>query len=141
MTVGAGLLEGTDVVDLISINPDSLAYVDHSGVTYHPQDENGNGNIEYYEINNQGNYIDFDVGRYTRDYNRPAIVFRTIYGAVDFDVYDRGQDRTIVSENSDFHSDVWIVDISDASSELRLTDFDDTQAGFYAHISVLDKVV
>lgn len=141
MSIGAGLLEGVDVVDLVDVSPDSIVYVDHQGLTYTPQNESGSGNVALYEVNNQTDQLDVNLRRYVRDYNEPTLMLNTIFGSTDFDVYDRRQERTLLSEDSGFDTDTWMLEITDASPELRFENFDDTQAAFYPYISIFDKVV
>lgn len=140
MSVSSSLEEGTDVVNMVSISPDSIAYVNHKGAVFHPQDENNNQNISFYEITGTTDEIDFNTRRYTREYNRPILTLHTIFGPTDFDVVDRSQGRTIISEVSGFDTEVWNIDITDSSPELRLTNFGDTTAAFYPFVGVFNRI-
>jgi len=141
MSAGPGLLTGLDVVDLVSISPDSLAYDDHSGPTFHPQNENSNGNIAFYEVTSAGDTIEFNLSRYTGSYDRPAFTVNTIFGTTEYDIYDREQERIAISEKSGYHSNLWVIDMDNTSSKFRLENFSDTQAGFYAYIEIYNEII
>ena len=147
MGFGAGLITGLDTDELVSIRPDDKAYVDHTGAVYHPQDENGNGNVAFYEIQASGDTIDMNLSRYIRPFQDPKLVLHTAFGPTDYAVEDRVTGRTVVDEQSGFDTDVWVFDITSSSAELRITDFDPsgqadgTQAVWYPYVSLFEGVV
>jgi hypothetical protein len=147
MGLGAGLITGLDTDEVVSIRPGDGAYVEHTGAVYHPQDENDTGNVAFYEIQNQGDTIDFDLRRYTRPFDDPKLMLHTAFGPTDYTVEDRVTGNIVVDEQSGFDTDVWILDITSTSSELRITDFDPggqvdgTQAAWYPYVSLFEGVV
>lgn len=146
--IGQGLVAGRPVTRNLAIRPGDKAYVDHTGAVYHPQDENNtDGNIAFYEITAEGDEIDLDLRRYISDATRPHVAFYPLWGATDFDIIERATDETLVSEQSGFDTNVYVVDISGSDGQLRLTNFDTgdgvdgTEAGWYAYLDVYDLVV
>lgn len=117
------------------IRPTDDIYVGHSGPTFNGQDANG---VAIYEINASGDTIDFDLSGKLGDFDTPVVQITTIFGSTDFTVEDRPNNSTITSDVSGFDSDVWYVDISGTSFDLRLTNFNDTQAAFYPFVKVFD---
>ena len=147
MGIGAGLIIGQTVDELVSIRPGDRAYVDHAGAVYHPQDENGNGNVAFYEIQAAGDTIDLNLSRYTEPLDSPKLVLHTALGPTDYAVEDRATGRTVIDEQSGFDTDVWVFDITSTSDELRITDFDTggqvdgTQAAWYPYVGLFEGVV
>ena len=113
---------------LVPIRPGDPAYVNNDGSIFHPQDENNNLNVAYYEIQAEADTIDFDVADNAQGLSEPVLVLYSTWGTVDFTLLDRNSGDPIVSELSGFDTDVWIVNLSGTSGRLRLTDFD-TDAG------------
>jgi len=143
MGIGAGLIEGTAVDASVGTRPDDEAYDGHSGATYHPQDEGGTGNVGFYEINNTSDEINFALGPALRGISDPVLVFYTAFGTTDFDIINRNTNATLVSEQSGFDTDVWLVDAPPTTDQLRITQFDTgtvngTQAGWYPFVGVFD---
>lgn len=109
---------------LVPIRPDDPAHEADEGVTFHPQDEDDNLNVAYYEINDEGDRIDFNVNEYAQGLDVPILVLYSVWGATDFTLIDRATGDPIVSELSGYDTDVWMIDLSGTSGQLRLTDFD-----------------
>lgn len=127
---------------LIGIRPTDDAYDANNGAVFHPQDENDGGNVAYYEIQNTTDEIQFDVREDTAGLSNPILILNSIFGPTDFSLVDRNTGEPIVAEQSGFDSDVWTIDISEASGRFSITNFntgngvDGTQAGWYAYITV-----
>lgn len=138
MSIGQTVIEGQLIKQLVRIAPNDIPYVASSGVTYHPQDEGDSGDVAYYEINNQGDTIDFDLDAYTEGFDSLAIKIQTVWGSTDFDLLQRDSDSTIISDDSGYHSDVWFAFIGGLKPHLRLTNFDDTQAAIYPYVWVFN---
>lgn len=132
------LVEGVDET-MIDISPTASAYDAHSGATFNAQDAD---NVAFYEINNEGDTVDFTLEQ-VPDMGNPTLIINTVFGPTGFEVQDRGDaNATVVSEESGYDSDVWVVDLSDAATgELRLTNFTDPTAGFYAYVTLTDRQV
>lgn len=132
---------------LLGIAPGDGAYVDHTGAVFHPQDENGNGNIAFYEIQNTGDVIEIDIANQISGLATPTVTFYTQWGATDFDIVDRVDGSVIVSEQSGFDNDLWFVDVTGTSGTLQITQFDTnagvdgTEAAWLAYIGVGDAQV
>jgi len=128
---------------LIGIRPQDEAYYGSDGVVYHPQDENNTGNIPFYEITDTADSIEFDLTGHLGGLDTPIAVLHTAFGTTDFDLRDRETDDAIISEQSGFDQDTWIVDLSGTSGRYELTQFDTTngvdgtQAGWQAYITLL----
>lgn len=137
---GPGLLGGRVVDHLVGIRPDDIAYVTHAGAVFHAQGAD-NGNMAFYEIGAAGDTIDFDLGEVAGDMDEPRIVITTAWGSTDFDLIDRDDSETVIDESSGFDTDVWLPSIQVTSPNLRLTDFQDTQAAFLPYIGVYDALV
>lgn len=120
---------------LVGIRPTDDAYVAHTGATFTAQSESG---VALYDIGATGDTIDFDLNAVAEPFDDPAIAITTAFGTTAYTVEDRSDSSVVVSEASGFDTDVWIVDVSASSLELRLTDFDDTQAGFYPYLRVFE---
>jgi len=124
---------------LIGLRPGDEAYDDHTGMVYHSQNENGNGNVAFYEVQNTGDELLFDLRGMVDGLDEPVLQLNTIFGATDYNLEDRGTGNVIIAEQSGFDSDVWRIDISDTSLRFRLTQFDTgngvdgTQAGWLAY--------
>lgn len=145
MSIGTGLNTGTDTDVLSGLRPGDRDYVDHTGMTFHPQNENNtDGNIPFYEINNQSDQLDFTMEKFIVRFDRPIMVLHPIFGETDFQLVERSTGGTVVDEVSGFGSNVWVFDISATDGKLRLTDFDPsgavdgTQAGWLAYARVFD---
>jgi len=142
--LGPGLAVGVETDNFIGFRPGDTAYVDHTGAVFNPQNDGGAGNIAYYEIQNTSDTIDIDVARVTRLYDNPTLVFNTVFGPTDFAVETAGGGNAIVSEQSGFDTDGWVVSVTGFADTLRLTQFDTgngidgTQAAWYPYINVLD---
>jgi hypothetical protein len=146
MSVGLGLLEGAATDKLIGIRPGDIAYEDHTGAVYHPQNEGGNQlNIAHFEITNPSDIIEIDVQPYVSDYTAATVVFFTPFGATDYDVIDPGTSNTVVSEQSGFDNDSWVVDISAYGGRLNITNFNTgdgvagTESAWYPYVAVFDR--
>ena len=126
---------------LIGIRPGDPAYDDNTGAVFHPQDENGTGSVAFYEIQNTTDEILFDIRDEIAGLDHPVLVLNTVFGPTDFTLEDRNSGAAIVDEQSGFDSDVWVVDLSGASKDLRLTEFTDTQAAFYPYVRLTDRQV
>jgi len=137
MGIGVGLVSGFTVDRLYDISPDGSLYDDHTGMVYHPQDEGGNGNIAFYEVQNAGDTLEFTLPSEMARFDAGAIVLNTVFGSTDYDVLVPASGETVLSEQSGFDSDVWPISINLADTTLRLTNFDDTQAGFSPYVSVV----
>jgi len=128
---------------LVGIRPDDAAYLDHSGATFVEQDESGNGSVAMYQIGNSDDAIEFNLTEYTRSFDHPVAVFRTVFGETDFDIRPPG-DSPIVSELSGFDSDNWMVDLRNEKKNLEITNFDTTngvdgtQAAWYPYIGIFN---
>jgi len=115
-----------------------------TGVTFNAQDENGNGNVAFWEINNTGDEINLDLRDYISGLDTPILIFRTVFGPTDFDLLDQQTGSTIVSEQSGFDSDTWVINVEGTSGQFTLTQFDTgngvdgTQAGWYGYVQVVD---
>lgn len=146
MTLGTGVIQGVAVDQVVGIRPGDLAYEAHSGAVFHGQDESQGGNVPFYEIQATGDQIDINLGNIIFEMEDPALVFYTKWGETDFDVVERSEGTTIVSEQSGFDSDVWVVDAAATDGQLRITNFDTadgvdgTQAGWLPYIGVHDLV-
>lgn len=116
---------------LIGIRPTDPAYVAHTGATFESQGENG---VAKYILNNTDDTIDFDVSVLSDVYEKPLIEIKTAYGPTAFDLVDRSDSSVIISDESGFDTNSWVVDISDGSTELRLTNFTDTQAAIVPYV-------
>lgn len=127
---------------LVGIRPGDDAYNSHTGLTFHPQDESGGGNISFYEVNATTDQLEFDLATYVGRFSNPTLILNSVFGPTDFTLYDRDGPTQVIDEQSGYDSDVWIVDLSGTSGNLRLTDFDTnagvtgTQAGWYAYVTV-----
>lgn len=147
MPLGAGIIEGTEVDQLIGFRPGDRAYIEHNGAVFHPQNEGGGGNAAYYEIQNVGDNIDFTVKSYMANLEDPALVMYTQWGETDFDIIDLDNNSVLVTEQSGFGADVWAIDILPTSGEFRLTNFntadgvDGTQAGWLPFVGLRDRVL
>lgn len=143
MSIGAGLIEGTRVSNLYDITPDADLYEGHTGMVYDGQDGSGGGSIGFYETRGEGDTLDFRVPDAARDWDETAMVFNTVFGTIDFDVQTVGAGETLVSEQSGFDSDVWVVRVPDGVT-LRLTDFDTgdgvdgQQAAIYPYVGFFE---
>jgi hypothetical protein len=121
---------------LVAYRPGDAQYVDDDGVVFHPQNENSNGNVAYYEITATGDYIDLDLRDNLAGLDRPVLFLYTQWGATDYDFEDRGANEVLVSEQSGFDTDVWAIDLINTSGRYRLTNFatsngvDGTQAAW-----------
>lgn len=124
---------------LIGLRPGDDAYVDHNGLVFHPQDENGNGNVAFYEVTASGDELLFDLRDIVSGFDDPVLILNSIFGPTDFTLTDRGSGVPVVAEQSGFDSDVWAIDITDTTLRFRLSDFDTgngvngTQAGWLAY--------
>lgn len=137
MSIGAGIIEGTKVADLlVGIRPTDDAFNSVSGATYVPQDDNGNGNVAYYEINNETDSIEFTIPSEAQEYEEVGVTVFTVFGPTDFDVERVASGTDVISETTGFDSDVWIFSGVQAGESLRFTNFDNTQAAFYPYIYV-----
>jgi hypothetical protein len=138
MTLGAGLIEGqlTDV--LVGFRPGDLAYEDHTGAVFHEQNEAGGGNVAFYEIQNQGDQIDINLGNIIFGMDQPVVVIHTSWGSTEYDVVERSSGNAFISERSGFGSDVWPIDVQATDGKIRLTNFADTTAAFLPVLSVFD---
>lgn len=105
---------------LIGIRPGDSAHVDTSGVIYTPQDENGAGNIGYYEVTATGDSVTFDVADRMGAFDTPILELNSIWGETEFDLIDTVDGEAVVSEFSGFSNDVWLIDISGTSGRFRL---------------------
>lgn len=129
---------------LIGIRDGDPALEATTGVTYHPQDENGGGNVAFYEINNTADEINFDLRDYIGGLDTPILVLRSLFGETDFDLEDQTTGEVIVSEQSGFDSDTWFINVDETSGQFTLTEFDTdagvdgTQAGWYAYVELVD---
>lgn len=145
MGLGAGLITGREVDLLVGLRPGDAAYDNHTGFTYHPQDEsNTDENVAFYESGAVGDQLDFDVGPYIGQMETPMLVLQPIFGAVDYDVIERTTDQSLISEYSGFASNVWPLDISPTDGSLRLevanndSGVDGTEAGWYPYAALFD---
>jgi len=145
--LGAGLIEGRLVDELVGIRPGDLAYESHSGAVFHPQDENQTDeNVAFYEIQATGDQIDLAFGNYITDMVEPHAIFYTPWGATDFDVIERTTGENVISELSGFDTDFWSVDLSASDGAVRITNFDTadgvdgTQAAWLPYVNVFDRV-
>lgn len=120
---------------LVGIRPTDDAYDTHTGATFNSQSATG---VALYDIEAQNDTIDFDLTGIIDDFDNPVIAITTAFGTTDFDVVDQTDDSTVVSDVSGFDTDVWLVDVSATSLQLRITNFDDTQAGFYPYLRVFE---
>jgi len=109
---------------LIPIRPGDDAYVSHSGAVFHEQNEAGNGNVAYYEIQNTTDEIVFTLADNMNGISNPLLALYTQWGATDFALYDDINGGAIVDEQSGYDTDIWHVEVGDTSGKLRLTDFD-----------------
>lgn len=128
---------------LIPIRPGDAAYIDNSGSTFVAQDEQDNLNVAYYEINAEGDTIDFEVTNNAAGFELPILRLFSVWGPTDFTLVDLQTGDPIISEQSGFDNDQWIIDISGTSGRFRLTDFDTgagvdgTQAAWLPFVEVL----
>lgn len=128
---------------LVDIRPSSDFYVDagndtpgETGPIFRRQNENQTGNVAFYEIQHVDDFIKIDVEQFDSSLEDAALIWNSIWGPTEFDLVDRTLNKTLISEVSGFDSDVWIFDISDGSGQYTLTNFDNTQAGWYAYVEV-----
>lgn len=123
---------------LIDISPDSDNLVKTEGVVYHAQNEDGKGNVDYYEIQSQSDEIVIDLTENIGGIDNPALIWNSAWGSTEFDLQDVNTGYTVVSETSGFDSDVWIVKLEGTSGIYKLTNFNDTQAGWYSYVQVAE---
>lgn len=132
---------------LIGYRPDDEAYITSSGADFHPQDEFGNGNIPFYEILNPSDEIQFRVDDHLGGLDNPVMTLNTHWGPTDFDLIDQIDSDTIISEQSGFDNDLWVVDVSGASGLFTLTNFDTgsgvtgTTAAWLPFVGLIDAEV
>jgi len=138
MALGAGLLEGARVSKLVGIRPDDFAYQSHSGLVFHPQDENNTGNIPFYEVTAAGDSITVDLAAAVREFDSPALQLNFVFGSTSFTVQNAAG-QTVVDELSGFDTDNFHASLAATDKELTVTSFDDTTAGLYAFQLVYDQ--
>jgi hypothetical protein len=137
MSIGPGLIEGTRTGGVLyGFRPGDDYYVDSTGLVYHPQDENGTGNIPFYEVTAQGDSVEFRVPQVVRDYSNTALSFNTVFGPTDYTLEDASSGNNIVEELSGYGSNVWNVEVARPGATLRITDFGDTTAALYPFFTV-----
>lgn len=112
---------------LIGIRPTDESYVSHSGATFSEQDQNGNQEVAYYEINNTTDEIVFDISDKVAGLDNPVMLLHTSWGSTDYNLEDEQDNEVIIAEQSGFDTDVWIVGISGRSGRFRITEFDTSQ--------------
>lgn len=135
--LGAVPFEPTMYID---ITPSSSHYVANTGCVFHPQDEGGNGNVAFYEIQGASDTIDIDIEEEVNEASDPLLIINTAWGPTDFDLLDRGDNNDeIISEVSGFDTDHWFVALDSATGKLRLTQFDDTQAAVLPYVILADR--
>lgn len=134
-----GVSSGSEThMALLDISPDSDNLVKYEGAVFHPQNEQSNGNVAFYEIQSQTDEIVINVEQNIDGLTNPVLIWNTAWGPTDFDLIDINTGKTVISEVSGYDSDVWIVDLTGTSGEYKLTNFEDTQAGWYAYVQVTE---
>lgn len=128
MSIGAGIIEGASVGALYGIAPNDDLYVNHTGLTFDGQNSSGSGTVAIYEINNEGDTLDFDVPSVANEWNETLVTLYTVFGAIDFDAQYVSSGDDIIQEKSGYDSDVWRFVVDDPAAQIRLTNFD-TNAG------------
>jgi hypothetical protein len=123
---------------LIDISPESDNLIKADGPVYHGQNEDSQGNVAFFEIQDRHDELIFTVEDNISGLDNPVLIWNTAWGPTDFDLIDLNTGQTVVSELSGFDSDVWIIDLTGTSGEYKLTNFEDTQAGWYAYIQVTE---
>lgn len=128
---------------MVDISPNSSYYDGHTGATHVEQgsDPDGQGvqSLDFYEINNTGDEIDFDLSNWA-GLSGATLEINSVFGATAFQVRDRGDGNSIViDELNGFDSDVWHIDISSTTGQLRLTDFNSTEAAIYTYATVYGR--
>lgn len=147
MGLSIGLIEGTDVEQLIGIRPGDTAHEADAGVVFHPQDEGGGSNVAHYEIAATDDKIEFNINQYIFPMEDPTLVLYTAWGETDFTLIERGSGEEVVAEQSGFDTDHWFADVSAVEGDLRITNFntgdgvDGTQAAFLPYVGIFDAVV
>lgn len=132
---------------LVGIRPGDAAHIDHEGLVYTSQNENDAGNMAFYEVQNTGDYLIFDIREYVGGFERPIITLHTHWGDVDFTLYDQVDGDVILDEVSGYSPDKWMVDVTATSGRLSVTEFDTdagadgTQAGWLPYITIQDLKV
>lgn len=112
---------------LLGIRPGDDAYVAHQGAVFHPQNENNNLNMAYYEITATDDQIDFDVATQVTGLETPILALHQHWGETDYDLIDRVDSTEIIAEQSGFDNDIWFINLEGTSGKLRLTSFDTNQ--------------
>jgi hypothetical protein len=145
MSIGAGVI-GADTIDtLVGIRPGDRAYEDHTGAVYHAQNENNNGNVAHYEIQNPSDTIELDIRSYIFDMAAPTMVIYTPWGETDYNIEERTTGDVLITEQSGFDTDVWVVDVQSTDGKLDITQFDTTngvdgtQAAWLPYTGVFDR--
>lgn len=132
---------------LVPIRPGDEAYINHVGPTFVSQDQNDNGNIAYFEITSEGDEILFSLRDRIAGLENPVITLHTQWGPTDFDLVDDIDGETIISEQSGFDNDTWLIQVSGRSGRFSLTNFstgdgvDGTQAAWLPYVGVADMKV
>lgn len=128
---------------LVGIRPDDPALDQTTGATFHPQDEDGGGNVAYYEINATDDEIQIDLRSYIGAFDTPIAIFHTAFGETDFEIEDFATGDAFIVEQSGFDTDAWAVDLSGTSGRYVITQFDTdagvdgTQAAWYPYVTLL----
>jgi len=141
MGLGQGIIDGIEVSRLLGVRPGDQHYVNHNGATYTPQNDNDNGNVALYEINDPTDEIIFKLPpEAMEEYDEVKMSFSSIFGSTDFSAYSAGKE--MVSEQSGFDSDNWIITLTTNNKQVKLTDFntangvDGTQAAWYPYVFI-----